>query len=184
MWGVTMRGQAVVMRPIVEAELRLLLGWRADPQVVRLLSSGYRAQAPSEVKQWWEQAGTASDAFHWGLEWDGRLVGHTEINHIDWTARSGWTAILIGDRSVWRHGIGTEAVALRTEYAFWKLNLHKLSSAYFAGNLGIAKALGRAGYREVARLKEQLYRDGRWFDQILTEVLREDWEREHALAPL
>lgn len=182
MWGVTIRGRVVLMRPIVEAELPLLLDWRADAEVLRFAVVGYHAPGPAELKKWWEQAGTDRDAFHWGLEWQGRLVGQTEIDHVDWTARNGWAATMIGDRSAWRQGIATEAIALRTEYEFRQLNPHKLTSAYAEPDPGSAKALRRAGYREVARLKEQRYRDGRWFDEILTEVVREEWEREHALS--
>lgn len=88
----------------------------------------------------------------------------------------------MGDKSVWRHGIATAAVALRTECAFRQLNLHKVNLAYVDGDMGSARVQRRAGYREIARLKEQLYRDGRWFDEIRTELLREDWERERPSA--
>lgn len=179
MWGARVQGETVLLRPIAEAELSLLVDWSADAEVLRLAGIGYHALAPAEIKKWWEEAGTDARSCHWGLEWEGRLVGRTAIHQIDWTARHGWTATLVGDRSVWRRGIATEAMALRSEYAFRQLNLHKLNSGYADGNAGSAEAQRRAGYRQIVRLKEQLYRDGRWFDGIMTELLREDWERAH-----
>lgn len=179
MWGPRVQGRSILLRPITEPELSLLFDWGADTEVLRLAGVGYYAMAPSDLKRWWEEAGTDATSCHWGLEREGRLVGRTAIFHIDWIGRHGWTATLVGDRSVWRRGIATEAMALRTEFAFRQLNLHKLNSGYADGNLGSAEAQRRAGYREIARLKDQLYRDGRWFDEIMTEVMREDWEREH-----
>lgn len=181
MWGLRIEGRIVRMRPIAEAELPLLMDWSADAEVQHFTSI-HHAWAPGEAKEWWEKAGTDPSAFHWGLEWEGRLVGRSAILRIDWQAGNAWTATMIGDRSVWRHGIATESMALRTEYAFRQLNLHKLRAAYADGNVGSAEALRRAGYREVARFKEQLYRHGRWFDDVWTEVLREDWDRQHPLT--
>lgn len=182
MWGIPMRSRAVVMRPIVEAEISLLVAWSADPEVLRFVGTGYHAMAPAEVKKWWEEAGTDQSAFHWGLEWEGRLVGRTAIEHIDWQDRLGWTETVVGDKSAWGQGIATQAVGMRSDYAFRQLYLHKLDSFYADGNPGGAEVQRRAGYHKVARLREQLYRDGRWFDEIWTELLREDWEREHPLT--
>jgi RimJ/RimL family protein N-acetyltransferase len=71
---------------------------------------------------------------------------------------------------------------IRAEYAFRQLDLHKLNSGYVEGNAGSAEAQRRAGYREVGRLRDELYRDGRWYDHILTELLRDDWEAGRPLA--
>lgn len=176
MWGARIQGATVLMRPITEAELPLLLDWSADPEVLRLAGVPYHAMAPGALKTWWEVAGTDPRSFHWGLEWEGRFVGRAAIYSIDWTSRHGWTATLVGDRSVWRRGIATETIALRTEFAFRQLDLHKLKSAYADGNQGSAQAQRRAGYHQIARAREHLYRDGQWHDAILTELLREDWE--------
>jgi RimJ/RimL family protein N-acetyltransferase len=35
----------------------------------------------------------------------------------------------------------------------------------------------KCGYREVGRRKAHYFRNGRWLDEILTEVHREDWEK-------
>lgn len=182
MWGVRVEGTTVLLRPIAESELTLLEQWNADPEVLRYAGVPYRAQAPAQVRTWWEEAGSDERSVHWGLEWQGRLVGRTVIHRIDWLNRTAWTATLVGDTSAWRHGIATEAMMLRTEHAFRELNLHKLVSSYAEPNLGSGEAQRRAGYREVARLKEQLFRGGRWYDEIVTEMLRADWEAAHPLT--
>lgn len=193
MWGPVLGDSLVRLRPIEERELPLLVEWSGDRDVLRFAGIAYEtmapggfqgshhAMAPAEVRRWWESAGTDPDAFHWGLEWQGRLVGRTGIHFIDWQARLGWASIMLGDKAVWRHGIASAAVELRTEFAFRQLNLHKLNSAHFDGDPGGGGVRRRSGYREIARLREQLYRDGRWFDEIRTELMREDWERTHPL---
>ena len=84
---------------------------------------------------------------------------------------------MLGDRAAWGKGIATEVMQLRTAFAFEQLNLHKLSSSYLDGNEASARAQARAGYREIGRMRDHCFRDGRWLDEIITEVLREDWLR-------
>jgi RimJ/RimL family protein N-acetyltransferase len=44
-------------------------------------------------------------------------------------------------------------------------------------NEGSKRALQKAGYRQSGVLREEFYRDGRWHDVWMGEVLRDDWER-------
>jgi RimJ/RimL family protein N-acetyltransferase len=66
---------------------------------------------------------------------------------------------------------------LRTTYAFTQLPLRKLKSGYVEGNTASARAQAAAGYREVGRWHRDRFVDGEWRDHVLTEVLREDWEK-------
>ena len=182
MWGVRIEGHAVRMRPIAEAEVPLLLDWSGDPKTLRPAGVGNHEIPPGALEKWWNAAGTDPDSRHWGLECDGRLAGRAAIHGIDWQSRTAWIAVMIGDRPVDRQEVATEGVALLTECAFRQLNLHKLTSSCIDGNRAAAEALLRAGYQEVTRLREQLYRDGRWFDEVLSEVLRDEWERAHPLG--
>jgi RimJ/RimL family protein N-acetyltransferase len=76
---------------------------------------------------------------------------------------------------LWGKGIGRETMLLRTGYAFTQLPLRKLKSSYFAGNEASGRAQAAAGYGEVGRHRADRFVDGRWVDEILTEVMREDW---------
>ncbi|MFZ0216545.1 MAG: GNAT family protein [Candidatus Dormiibacterota bacterium] len=176
MWGPRLEGRIVRLRPIAESEIPTLTVWFADPLVLRLLGGPLVAVSPAQEKEWWETSGSDWQSVHWGLEWQGRLVGETSITQIDWMSRKGMTGTAIGYRTAWRQGIATEAMRIRAEYAFRQLDLHKLDSGYFDTNVGSGEAQRRAGYREVGRLRDELFRDGRWYDLILTELLRGDWE--------
>ncbi len=92
----------------------------------------------------------------------------------------GTTGIVIGVKSEWGKGRASEAMQLRTDYAFRQLNLHKLTSGAFADNEPSRRALQRAGYREVGIEREHFFREGRWHDHWICEVVRADWERMRA----
>ena len=81
---------------------------------------------------------------------------------------------------MWGKGVASEAMALRTRFAFRELNLHKVRSRAFMDNEASKRALQKAGYREVGILREEFYRDGRWHDVWMSEVLRADWEKDQS----
>lgn len=175
-FGPRLEGRIVVLRPVREGEAEVIVGWLEDTEVTRHLGILLPPSVAGE-REW--LAARAQDEHHvfWGIEHEGRLVGVTSIFEIDWINRRGTTGTTIGERAVWGRGIGTETMQLRARFAFEMLNLNKLNSGYYEGNEASAEAQRRTGYREVGRRRQEQFRHGRWRDMILTELLREDWER-------
>jgi RimJ/RimL family protein N-acetyltransferase len=174
MFGPRLAGRSCVLRPIREDELERVAAWFEDPQVTRTLLLRFPPTAAAE-REWFDAVGRDPNAIAWGIEAGGSLAGTTSIRPIDWPNQHGQTGTVIADRELWGRGIGSEAMALRTEFAFTQTSLRKLNSSYLEINPASGRAQAKCGYREVGRRREQYFRDGRWVDEILTEVLREDW---------
>ncbi len=134
----------------------------------------------SEEQEWLEKMGKDPSTIIWAVEHEGRLVGTTGIHDIDWAQQHGTTGTLIGDKTAWHRGLAGELMQLRTDFAFRQLTLRKLNSSYLEGNEASWRAQQKSGYREVGRRRQEYFRDGRWLDLVLTEVLREDWEKSEA----
>jgi RimJ/RimL family protein N-acetyltransferase len=128
-------------------------------------------------RAWLQRVGDDQGMILWAIEHESRVVGTTGIGQIDWAHQHGTTGTLIGDKTVWGRGIGSEMMRLRADFAFTQLPLRKLKSAYVAGNEASRRAQEGAGYRAVGRWRRERFRGGRWLDVILTELLREDWEQ-------
>jgi len=126
------------------------------------------------------KVGESKDDVWWFLEVEGKPIGATGIHGINWLDANGTTGIVIGEKALWGKGYATEAMRLRTRYAFRELNLHKLMTEVDAGNEASRKALERNGYRTVGIRREQSFREGKWHDRWLGEVLRADWEKTQA----
>jgi len=115
----------------------------------------------------------------WGIAREGRTIGAAFIVGIDWMNRQAETTLMLGDRSAWGQGFATEAVRLRTRYAFQELGLERLESNSVADNIGMHRALERSGYRNIGRKRHCFYRHGIWRDRFMFEVLRAEWLAEH-----
>lgn len=72
-------------------------------------------------------------------------------------------------------GYGTEAKHLILEYAFHRLHLERIVSFVFESNTRSAAALAKQGYKPAGRLKYEDFKDGRFQDLLLFDLLPEDW---------
>ena len=156
-----------------------MIAWFEDLEVTARLLRRWPPSLEDE-QEWLKKTAADPNSVFWVIEQEGRPIGVTGIEGIDWVNGRGKTGTLIGDKSSWGKGIASEVMRLRADFAFRELPLRKLQSGYLEGNEARSRAQAAAGYREVGRFHGQFFRDGRWLDEILTELLREDWEKKQA----
>jgi RimJ/RimL family protein N-acetyltransferase len=181
-FGPVLRGEKCTLRPLRKEEAETYIGWFKDLDVIR-----YTLQiGPMSIWQeedFIKRMADERNAISWIIEVDGRPVGWTGVGGINWRNGNGESGIVIGEKSVWRRGVGSEAMALRTSYCFRELNLHKIRTRVYIDNEASKRALQKSGYRESGIQREEAFRDGRHHDIWCGEVLREDWERAQRDVP-
>ena len=106
---------------------------------------------------------------------DGRIIGESIINEIDWERRCANFRIAIFDTREHGKGIGTWAVEVTRDYAFEVLQLHRLELSVFSFNPRAKKVYEKAGFRVEGVLRDAAL-DGDYFaDEILMAILEDDW---------
>jgi [ribosomal protein S5]-alanine N-acetyltransferase len=176
MYGPVIQGKLVRLRPPKPEDVASMVTWFEDLEVTRFIKLRHPPSLDTE-REFLDRMARDPNVVFWVVEHDGRLVGATSIMAIDWKHGFGTTGTVIGDRKVWGKGLARELMRLRAEYAFTQLPVRKLKSGYLEGNVASARAQKSAGYKEVGRWHEDRFIDGKWTDHVLTELLREDWEK-------
>ncbi len=179
MFGPVIKGQKVTLRPPDETDAARFVAWFADTEVTRYLARPFPPSLQEE-EAFFKRIGESRNDVWWVVEAEGKAIGATGIHQIDWVSSNAVTGTVIGDTSCWRKGYGSETMALRTAYAFRQLNLHKLKSGAFMENEPSKTALRKAGFHEIGVLREDIWRDGKWHDHWMCEILRADWEKQQA----
>jgi RimJ/RimL family protein N-acetyltransferase len=179
MFGPVLVGERITLRPGREDDAELFVRWFADVDVTRYLGRRM-AVALYEEEEFLKKIGESKNDVWWMIDVAGRGIGATGIHGINWLDANATTGIMIGEKDSWGKGYATEAMRLRTRYAFRELNLHKLMTEVVAENTASRRALERNGYRGVGVRREQSFSAGQWRDRWLAEVLRSDWERDFA----
>ena len=176
MFGPVLRGERVTLRPGREDDAEHFVRWFADMEVTRFLARRMAITLEDE-KEFLKKVGESKDDVWWVIEAENKPIGAVGIHGISWLDANGSTGIVIGEKDCWNKGYATDAMRLRTRYAFRELNLHKLMTEVDLENEASRKALERNGYRTVGVRREQNFREGKWKDRWLGEVLRTDWEK-------
>src|SRR5439155_26854477 len=102
-------------------------------------------------------------------------IGFTGIHRINWKLRMGGTGTVIGEKSAWRKGFGSDAMRVRTKFAFETLGLHRLESEARIDNVGSQRALEKSGYRREGVARKKMFWGGQWYDAVLYGMLDEDY---------
>lgn len=106
----------------------------------------------------------------------GEYIGQIDLLNIDWPNRVARIGIVIGVKKYLGRGYGTEAIKLLKDFAFNRLNLHKLELEVRAFNKRAINCYKKCGFIEEGRLRENFYHKGRYEDTLLMGILKRDWE--------
>lgn len=146
-----------------------------DPELVRLTGSK-ESFTHDEVVGFFLQCILAEDRQDFLLvAEDGRIVGESVINEIDWEARSGNFRIAIFQPDVRGKGLGTWMVQVTRDFAFGELKLHRLGLTVFSFNEPARKAYLAAGFQVEGALRDAVWDGTGYGDEVLMAILEEEW---------
>lgn len=159
--------------------------WMNDPVVTEFLCVGDHPITRIAEKEWFENRfkDTSRDVVFAVETLDGKHIGTSGLHGIDRTNGTATTGTLIGEKSVWGQGYGSDSVLVRTGYAFEVLGLRMLLSSYLGGNVASAKMQARAGYMQYGIIPERRWKRGAFRDEIFTYCTRESWQRAIKAGP-
>ena len=106
---------------------------------------------------------------------DGRIIGESVINELDFEMRCANFRIAIFDKDEWGKGIGTWAVEVTRDYAFEVLHLHRLALSVFSFNPRAKRVYEKVGFQVEGVLRDAVLEDGCYADEILMAILEDEW---------
>lgn len=162
-------GNKIGLRKITLEDLNgPYLKWMTDETITQYLESRFfpysREQLGTYIKHLEQDSGTVFLAIIYKA--NNSHIGNIKLGPINWIHRRADIGILIGEKNYWGQGLGTEAISLISEYAFKKLNLHKLTASSYDINPGSVRIFEKAGFKQEAVLKQQFFCQGKFVDQI------------------
>ncbi len=177
-----MDGQ-VSLRPVIEGDL----SWLAD------LRNNPIATGPHEWHGWSDPQGEGRRWAESGLLDDnsGTLIvlhGTDRVGTVSWRKiqtgpiASNW-AIGIGLAPQFRgRGYGSEAHRLLVRYLFAHTQVNRIEATTEITNVAEQRALDKAGFTREGVLRGTTFRQGRWHDQVIYSVLRDEVTLEDSTA--
>ncbi len=170
----TLIGERLTLVPLGEEHFAVVRRWRSDPEVTRYWIT---QNVPDEAAiRAWHQRNLAAGALVWAVLHQHEPVGYVTLFDLDAVNRKAELALMIGERSAWGRGFAKETLRTLLGHALEPtehggLGLHKVYLSVFAENVAARRAYAACGFREDGILRDDMYRDGVWHDQILMSVL-------------
>ena len=166
-------GDRVRLRAIEREDIPTFVRWFNDPEVRQYLTM-YGPMSRAAEEQWFERQLEAKDRYLYAIETlEGVHIGNISLDSVDWRNRQGTLGIVIGEKSYWGLGYGSDAILTLLDFAFDTLNLHCVSLHVFDFNERAKRAYVKCGFIEEGRLRERLFHDGTYHDILVMSVLRE-----------
>jgi RimJ/RimL family protein N-acetyltransferase len=106
---------------------------------------------------------------------DNRLIGLVGLKDINMLNQTAEFYVIVGDRSIWGKGYGTEATKLMLRYAFLELNLNRVQTQDMEENVGGWRADEKAGFIYEGTLREAILRFGRHHNVRMYSILRKEF---------
>jgi RimJ/RimL family protein N-acetyltransferase len=173
-------GKLVRLRAVELDDLDRYLAWVNDPEVVQYLAT-QAAHPVSRVQEeeWIRQAvkQTRPPEITYAIETlqDGTHIGSVSLHHVGHTAHHSDLGVLIGDKTYWNRGFGTDAITTMLHHAFEDLNLNRVSLEVHDDNGRAIACYRKCGFIEEGRLRQDRYRHGQYADTIVMGILRDDF---------
>jgi RimJ/RimL family protein N-acetyltransferase len=172
-------GARVYLRPVEREDAPVFAPWMNDPALRRLLRTRKPINLQTEI-EFIDRVNASDQEMVLGIALkDGdRLIGATGFMEIDTVNRHCVFGITIGLAEFQNQGLGAEATTLLLGHAFETMNLNRVQLQVYEYNERAIKTYTRLGFQREGTLRQENFRDGRYWDTWVMAVLREEWNKD------
>jgi len=96
---------------------------------------------------------------------------------LDWRNHCAEFGIVIGDKTFWNNGYGTDTVRTVVGLGFGELNLDRIFLRVFDTNPRAIRCYEKAGFVQEGRLRRDNFHNGKYRDTLMMSILRDEWEK-------
>lgn len=175
-------GKLVRLRPIEIADRDRYFAWINDAEVAQFLAARWLyslVQEQSYVEGATLQ--TRPPEVKLAIETidEGHHIGSINLHAFDHEDRRATLGIMIGDKSCWSRGYGTDAILTLLRYGFEELNLNRVDLTSDERNARGIACYQKCGFVEEGRLRQHRFARGRYWDTVVMATFAETFYAAH-----
>lgn len=172
------KGRVVTIRAIEKEDLPLLKDMMNDMRIEELTVGDHFPISSFQQEQWYLNNVCRADFHKYIIETsrDG-AVGLVCLEDIDWKNRSFQVPIKLMEQRNSMSGVGLDAHIAMLRYAFDELQMHRAWGATLEYNQASLNMQKLCGYKVEGRRRSAVYKGGKYYDLILTGLLRDEYYR-------
>jgi UDP-4-amino-4,6-dideoxy-N-acetyl-beta-L-altrosamine N-acetyltransferase len=155
-----------------DEHLEMVMRWRVKPSVTQFMITDVVYSLENQRK-WFGKVQKDTTCSYWVIIYGDIPIGLINLAEIDRTNRRCSAGYYIGENDYMN--IGAMIPPYLYNYVFKEMGFHKIYGEVFSGNINILKIHSMHGFREVGIYKDHVFKNERFFDVVLIELLSKDW---------
>jgi RimJ/RimL family protein N-acetyltransferase len=178
-----LEGTNVRLRAYEMSDLDRVYKWVNDLEVTQFLSITYPLSRRDE-ESWLRErkANNIANAAFAIETMDGVHIGNISLQEIRAEDSVATLGIMIGEKDYWSSGFGTDAIVTLLRFAFEEMGLHRVSLHVNDFNARGIACYRKCGFQEEARLRDNAYIHGRYWDVLAMGILRDEFTALHGAS--
>ena len=168
----------IYLRALEPNDYETSVKWRNDPEIQAMVGGHSYFVSGEREKEWVRNAMFSNDKIVLAicLVENDKYIGNIMLQEIDYIDGTAHLPILIGDKEEWGKGYASEARFMMLKFAFEERKLNRIWALVKEDNIGSIKTLEKCGYKKEGVLRQSIFRNGKYYDQVMMAVLKEDFD--------
>ncbi len=171
---------SIYLRGFIEEDVPVINRWRNDRRMQALVSAPFK-YVPEAIERDWvisKMHENRRDIYlAICLKADDRMVGYLSVNNIDHLNRTAFGGGIVLDRDAQDGIVRHEAGILTRQLVFDHLNINRFEGRCLAEHITSRVLMEACGYKLEGTLRQAVYKDGRYHDQCVYSLLRDEYYR-------
>jgi RimJ/RimL family protein N-acetyltransferase len=172
-------GEKVCLRAYKEEDIPVATKLVNDGELKRLLTPGIAFPVTGWEEEEWvkSQKSNKNGEYNFAVEdmETHSYIGGCGINEVNWISRVATVGIMIGGKNYWNKGYGTDAMRVLIKFIFENMNIRKIKLNVFSFNVRAQKCYEKCGFKVEGILKDELFKDGKYYDEIIMSLFVNDY---------
>ena len=175
-----LEGTLVRLRALESTDLERDYTWINDREVTHYLYTARYPLSRADEERWLNERPTnGANGVRLGIETkDGVHIGNIDLQAKP-EDRKAVLGIMIGEKSYWSNGYGTDAIVTLLRFAFHEMNLNRVWLTTLEFNERAIACYRKCGFQEEARLRQDVFKSGRYWDIVVMGILRDEFDELH-----
>jgi len=171
-----LKGDKVILRAIERDDIKRFHELERNVELVLLAEDEWQPKPLAAFEKEFEKDLDHENHNSFAIEVDGKLIGGCGLHHS--RRRDGSTEFGIGiyDPEYIGKGYGSDAIRTLLRWAFQIQNWRRVQLRTLACNERAVRAYQKIGFVEEGRLREHVFFQGRYVDELVMGLLRSEWE--------
>ncbi|MDO8776002.1 MAG: GNAT family N-acetyltransferase [Burkholderiaceae bacterium] len=161
---IEIESKRLFFRPLIESDaVQTYADWLNDSDVNRYLETRHEVQTIESCRTFIQHCNQDpfSNLFGVFLRESGKHIGNAKLGNVNLHHARAELSMLIGEKSCWGKGLGTEVVQALTGYGFERLGLKRVQAGCYEKNLQSLRIFLNTGYTVEGFFRHHVMDNGR-----------------------